>query len=92
MSKCKFPPTYPSKKLIKIVVDRGFTLESTDGSHSNYSKEDHPNVVTIKINEKDIPQGTYKNILKQAGISREEFCDIITKKKKVRYRKRTYKI
>lgn len=87
MSNCKLPATFQSNKLIKIISEKGFRLEGSTGSHSNYCKEGHPNVVTIKVNS-EIPRGTLINILKQAGISRDEFCDLITKKKKRKIKKR----
>lgn len=60
----------PAKKLIQAVEDNGFHEERVKGDHHQFKKEGHPSVVTIAFGSKkdDIPAGTAKSILHQAGL------------------------
>lgn len=60
----------PAKKLIAAIEDHGFHESRIKGSHHQFKKEGHPSIVTISFGSKkdDIPAGTAKSALQQAGL------------------------
>ncbi len=65
-------PTLTPKKIIKIIEDKGFILDSVKGSHYIFYNPDAKRRVVVPLHNSDLPIGTLMEILKQAGISREE--------------------
>lgn len=57
-----------SVALIKRIKKDGWYLVRTKGSHHHFKHPDKKGIVTIPHRRKDIPKGTAKNILKQAGL------------------------
>lgn len=55
-------------ELEKIVLADGWMFKSQEGSHRHYIHPVKPGKVTIPFHCKDIPRGTEKSILKQAGL------------------------
>jgi predicted RNA binding protein YcfA (HicA-like mRNA interferase family) len=63
----------PSKvgEIIKLIEADGWQLRRTTGSHRHYVHPIKPGVVTVPGKpSKDLPIGTERSFLKQAGISR----------------------
>lgn len=58
--------------MIKILESNGFVLDRTKGSHRIYYHSESKRRVIIPYHKKDLPKGTLMEILKQAGISKEE--------------------
>lgn len=56
-----------SRELIKIIQADGWYLIRVTGSHHHFKHDDKP-LVTIPHPKKDLPKGTIKSILKQAGL------------------------
>ncbi|UNM96651.1 type II toxin-antitoxin system HicA family toxin [Ignatzschineria rhizosphaerae] len=57
-----------SKDLIKMIEKDGWYLVATRGSHHQFKHPTKSGRVTIPHPKKDLPKGTVKNIMKQAGI------------------------
>lgn len=57
------------KELEKLLKNAGWTLHSTRGSHFYYIHSQRTNKVTVPNHKGDIPIGTVKAILRQAGLS-----------------------
>ncbi len=57
-----------SKDLIRLVEKDGWTLRRVRGSHHQFKHPIKPGLVTIPHPKRDIPKGTVKNILRQAGL------------------------
>lgn len=57
-----------SKQLIKKLIEEGWILKSTKGSHHHFVHPTKNGKVTIPHPKKEIPLGTLKNIFKQAGL------------------------
>ena len=57
-----------SKDLIRLVEREVWVLRRVRGSHHQFKHPTKPGLVTIPHPKKDMPQGTVKNILRQAGI------------------------
>ena len=60
----------------KTLFRTGFQLSHTKGSHRSYIKEGKRVIVAFH-GHRIIPPGTLKNILKQAGLSPEEFEQLL---------------
>jgi predicted RNA binding protein YcfA (HicA-like mRNA interferase family) len=68
------PELYSSDYIIKILLKRGFYFVSQKGSHAKYRKSDNPVLtVIVPAGEKEIPYGTFRSILRQSHLSREDF-------------------
>lgn len=63
--------SYSSKELIKIIENDGWFLVKSAGDHWQFKHPTKPGKVTITHPVKDVPIGTARSILKQAGITLE---------------------
>ncbi len=62
------------RKLLAALQRRGFVIDRVRGSHHFLRHKDNPARRTVvALHSGDIPQGTLRDILRQAGLSREEF-------------------
>ena len=57
-----------SGALMKLIKEEGWQLVRIRGSHHHYKHPSRSGLVTVPHTKKDIPIGTVKSILKQAGI------------------------
>ncbi len=61
------------KKLCKVVERFGWKLARIKGSHHIYTKENVSTIVVIPIHgNRDLPIGTLKGILKDAGLNEND--------------------
>lgn len=60
--------TYASKELLKLLREDGWYVKSQRGSHVQLCHPTKNGKVTVPHPRRDIPQGTVKNILRQAGL------------------------
>lgn len=67
------PKLFSSDHIIKVLKKNGFTFVSQKGSHEKYFNEETMEIVIVPANRKEIPFGTFKSILRQSGLSREDF-------------------
>jgi len=65
-------PILTSKDVIKILEKNGFKLIRTKGSHKIYRNELSKRMTIVPFHRKDLPKGTLLEILKQAGIDKNE--------------------
>jgi len=68
-------PVLSGKEMIKYLADRGFEIVGRKGSHVRMKKLTTPrNLVVIVPDHNELAQGTLRSILRQAGISFDEFA------------------
>lgn len=68
------PKPYPTKLIVKVLEKKGFICVSQKGSHAKYKKKGRPaRVVIVPIHGKEIPQGTFRSILRQADLKESDF-------------------
>lgn len=60
---------YNSSDLIRLVERDGWVLVKIKGSHHQFKHPTKKGKVTIPHPKKDVPEGTAKSILKQAGLN-----------------------
>jgi len=72
-------PSLSSKKLIKALLRAGFYIHSQRGSHVHLRHYQKLHLrVTVPYHAKfDLPPSIVNSILKQAGLSREEFLKLL---------------
>jgi len=70
-------PLLTPRKVIRILNKKGFALARTRGSHQVYWNEESRRQVTVPVHTRDLPQGTLLEILRQAGITRDEIRDLL---------------
>ncbi len=58
-----------SRELIKRIQADGWYLIRITGSHHHFKHDKKLGLVTIPHPKKDLPKGTVKSILKQAGLA-----------------------
>ena len=64
---------FSPKKLIQLLEQRGSHLKRVSGSLHIYVHKELKKTIVVPVHgNKDIPNGTFMSILKQAGISKEE--------------------
>jgi predicted RNA binding protein YcfA (HicA-like mRNA interferase family) len=60
-----------SQEIIQVLIRNGFVFVSQRGSHQKYRKDNR--TVIVPAPRKEIPIGTLRSIIRQAGLSREDF-------------------
>ena len=74
-------PQLSGKKLCKILEKEGFALARQTGSHRILQKETEEEIITLPVpvhSNKPLKKGTFLNILKKAGISREKLVFLLS--------------
>lgn len=62
-----------SDQIIKTLLKSGFQFVTQRGSHQKYQKEGF--TVIVPSPKKEIPIGTFRSIVRQAGLSASDFFD-----------------
>jgi len=70
-------PACTPEVVIRALGRAGFFLDHSTGSHRFYRHPDRPGIVTVPFHRKDLKRGTLLAILKQAGLTREEFLKVL---------------
>lgn len=70
------PPALTPQKLIRILEQRGFVWDRVKGSHHIYYHPITKRRAIVPLHTGDLPKGTLLEILKQAGISKDELDSI----------------
>ena len=74
------PPKLPSltpRKVVNILTSKGFVLDRVRGSHHIYRNPDTKSIAVVPFHKKDLPKGTLLEILRQAGINRDEIIELL---------------
>ncbi len=70
-------PVLTPQKIIKVLERKGFVLDRTKGSHYIYYNNEMKKRVVVPVHKKELPKGTLLEILKQAGIDKEELSRLL---------------
>lgn len=69
-------PIVSSDKVLKFLHEKGFSVVRQRGSHiSLHKKENGKTLLVVVPRRKEIKKGTLLSILRQAGVSRDEFIE-----------------
>lgn len=69
------PKLFSSDHIIKILLREGFVFISQRESHSKYRRKTVQQILTVIVpaNRREIPYGTFRSILRQAHLTKEDF-------------------
>ncbi len=68
------PKLFSSDDIIKVLLRHGFLFVSQKGSHIKYRKPGSPSLTAIiPAVRKKIPIGTFNSILRQSGLTKDDF-------------------
>ena len=71
-------PSLKPKQVIKALKKHGFALRRIKGSHHHLTFTGKRRYqVTIPVHNKDMKPGTLYSIIKQAGLTVDEFIDLL---------------
>ncbi len=72
-------PACTPKDVIRVLERAGFVFDHATGSHHLYRHPQHPErgLITVAIHRKDLKRTTVHSIIKQAGLTREEFLELL---------------
>ena len=70
-------PNLTPQKIIKVLEKKGFVLDRVKGSHHIYYHPETKRRAVVPLHKRDLPKRTLLEILKQAGISRDELRDLL---------------
>ncbi len=69
-------PALPGRRVIAALERAGFRVLRTKGSHHFMRHQSDPTRQTVvPLHRRDLPPGTLRAILRQAGLSPEEFLE-----------------
>lgn len=66
------PKRLGSSEIIRVLLDHGFYFVTQRGSHAKY-KNNAGKMVIVPHPKKEIPIGTTRSIVRQSGLSAEDF-------------------
>lgn len=66
-------PVLKSSELVRIVRQRGFVFDRQRGSHAVYYHQQQHRRVVIPMHNKDLKPGTLRGIIRDLGLTVEEF-------------------
>ena len=68
------PAQHSSKYIIRVLEQHGFYFVSQRGSHAKYRcNTPTPRTVIIPTPKRAIPYGTFRSIVRQAGLDKTDF-------------------
>lgn len=70
-------PAVKPRQLIRVLEQKGWTLHRTKGSHHVFVHPTSPKVITVPVHPGDLKRGLVAGVLKDAGITREEFLKLL---------------
>ena len=67
-------PVVQARDVVRVLGRDGWNERNQSGSHKHFSHPTKPGVVTVPMHQgAAIPRGTLRNIIRQAGLSVDEF-------------------
>ena len=71
-------PALRPREVVRALNRAGFTVHRIKGSHHHLRHPDHPRLrVSGPVHDRDLPTGTLRAIIRQAGLTVEEFLDFL---------------
>ena len=70
-------PTLRPTEVIRALGRAGFSVDRITGSHHILRHPDRPGRIVVAIHARDLKRGALAGTIKQAGLTREEFLEIL---------------
>jgi predicted RNA binding protein YcfA (HicA-like mRNA interferase family) len=72
----KLPVVRP-EDVVGALEKAGWKVHRRRGSHVSMHKEGVAYVITVPLHRRDMPKGTLRGIIKDAGLTLEEFVELL---------------
>ncbi|MGC1399812.1 type II toxin-antitoxin system HicA family toxin [Candidatus Binatus sp.] len=71
-------PVLKAREVVTALGRAGFFVHHSTGSHVQLKHRDHPELrVTVPSHSGDVPFGTLRSIIRQAGLTVEQFSALL---------------
>ena len=71
-------PAVLPEAVIRALERAGFVVERVKGSHHALKHPDKPHLhVTVAFHKREVPRGTLRSIIRQAGLTTDEFLALL---------------
>jgi len=70
-------PSVKPKELIRVLESQGWQVDRVRGSHHVLVHEIERRAIVVPVHNRDLKTGTLTAILRNAGITREEFRELL---------------
>jgi predicted RNA binding protein YcfA (HicA-like mRNA interferase family) len=70
-------PTLAARQVMQALERAGFSHHHTRGSHYYFKHPDRPRPVPVPYHARDIKRGLLRAIIQQAGMTVEEFLELL---------------
>jgi predicted RNA binding protein YcfA (HicA-like mRNA interferase family) len=72
-------PAVRSREVIKFLEQNGFVLDHTSGSHFIFYHPASKRRAVVPTHNRDMPKGTLLSLLREAGFTRDELIEFLTR-------------
>jgi predicted RNA binding protein YcfA (HicA-like mRNA interferase family) len=71
-------PALTGHDVLRALIRGGFYVHHVKGSHHSLRHPERPEPrVVVPVHRKDLPPGTIRSIIKQSGLTEEEFLELL---------------
>ena len=70
-------PALRPQQVIRALERAGWQVHRQRGSHVSMRKEGVPFLITVPLHRRDLPRGTLRDIIKDAGLTVQEFLELL---------------
>jgi predicted RNA binding protein YcfA (HicA-like mRNA interferase family) len=70
-------PALRPNQVLRALERAGWRVHRQRGSHVSMRKEGVPFLITVPLHRRDLPRGTLRDIIKDAGLTVEEFLELL---------------
>ena len=70
-------PAVRPQQVIRALERAGWEVQRQRGSHVSLKKQRIPFIVTVPLHRRDVPRGTLAAIIKDAGLTIDEFTRLL---------------
>jgi predicted RNA binding protein YcfA (HicA-like mRNA interferase family) len=70
-------PRVTARETLRAIQKDGWQVVRTTGGHTHLSHPTKPGIVTVAMHSGTIPPGTIRSIIRQAGLTIDQFADLL---------------
>ena len=70
-------PVLRPVEVVRALERAGWQVHRQRGSHISMHKEGVPFLITVPLHRRDLPRGTLRDIIKDAGLTVQEFLELL---------------
>ena len=70
-------PALRPQQVVRVLEKAGWQVHRQRGSHVSMHKQGVAFLITVPLHRRDLPRGTLRDIIKDAGLTVEEFLELL---------------